>query len=1425
MERILYDLTNPQKSIWNTEQFFKNTSVNNIGGTIIIKDKINFSLLKKSIYEYVKTNDSFLIKLCFDEKGDIKQYIGDFLPFDIDYISFSSLEDLYKFEKKDCERIFNMLDSNLFHFTVFSLPDGTGGVVLTVHHIISDAQTVNQIAPKLMNFYSSFLNNTKPEFIQTSYIDYINSEQKYLQSEKYNNDKVFWENLFENSFTSASLTTKSVDSSMIFSSSRECFTISNEEMNKINNYCRLNNISNYHFFMSVYSLYIGKVTNEKNFVIGTPILNRTNFKEKNTAGMFISTVPFLVNLEENMLFSKFASKIGLETLSILRHQKYPYQSILEYIRRQDSSLPNLYNIMISYQINKSNGSINDIPYTTRWTHSNTNMDELDIHLFDINDTGELSIAYDYQLAKYTQEDIVLFHKRILSIIDQIIDNENLLTNNIELVLPDEKDFILNNYNKLIDIPIDKTVIDLFNEQALKSPDRLALSCYNENLTYSQLNNAVNHLAYYLESNNIKKGDNVCLFFANSIELVVSILAVLKLGACYIPIDVSYPIERIEYIIKNSDCKKILTNSKYIDKLTDLNNICLEVNLSFIKDSSNTPCENKHTPDLNDLAYIIYTSGSTGNPKGVKISHESLSNYISWANREYVHGETTNFPLYSSISFDLTVTSVFTPLISGNAIYIYENTNPQLLLKEIIDDKKVQIIKLTPAHLTLLQDLASPESIVSKLIVGGDILTNELCENISIAFSHPVHIYNEYGPTEATVGCMIYEYTKNEYSTVPIGIPAANTNLFVLNDDFNLIPFGYTGQLYIAGKGLSKGYVKLPSVTSSKFINCPFLKNALMYNSGDLVKLYNTGLMECIGRSDFQIKINGFRIEIGEIQSKILNYPGIKDCYVAALDMKNSKVLCAYYVPSENINEKGLKNYLQKALPIYMIPKYYVVLNEIPLTGNGKINKKLLPIPTLDEPNEIVAPQNSVEQVLYDIFCELLQLNELSVTSNIFNYYVDSLVIIKAQTKLYSLGYNINTQDFYDYPTIRQLSAHILSNSDSTSTTVEDDIPDIANLLKPISTNTSFNNILLFGVTGFLGSHILHELLKKTTSTIYCIIREKDNLNAIDRFYQKFSFYFPSENIKDYGNRVHLITGNILKDNFNLSSEQYNFLGSTIDCVINSAALVKHYGKYAEFYNTNIEGTRKITNFCIENTIPLHYISTISVSGYGLVSSPNTIFTEKDFYIGQNYEDNVYVKSKFEAEKLILNACKNNDLCATIYRIGNITNRFSDGVFQQNAKENAFLNRISAVINLHCIPEQLLRFPIEFTPVDYCANFIVSLLTNDIRQNNLTIYHLFNQNYLDFNYLIEFLKKNNINVKTCSIEDFENLVLNGTDNYFGIIGYLSNIKNNNLNLVTLDNNYTNSVLKRINLSWPKITEEYLKAVIDYLIKNKFIGGYK
>jgi len=1420
MKKELYGLTNPQKSIWLTEQYFKNTSVNNIGGTMIIKEKVNFELLKKAIYEYVKTNDSFLLKLCFDSNGDIKQYVDDFEPFPINQVSFSSIEELSEFEKKDCEEVFPIINSNLFRFTLFSLPNHNGGFIVTAHHIISDAQTFSQLATKIINIYSCFLNNKTPEILETSYIDFIQSEKEYLSSEKMKKDKLYWESVFSSPATSASLSTTSTDGSNLCTSSREIFTMKKEEISQINEICKQNNISIYHFFLTIFSLYIGKITNEKKFVIGTPILNRTNFKEKHTAGMFISTIPVLINLEKNITFKEFASQIAVEMLSIFRHQKYPYQAILEHSRTQAPSLPNLYNIMLSYQINKSDGNTNVVPYTTRWTHSNTNTDELDIHLSDFNDTGDLTISYDYQLAKFSKNDITRLHKRILSIISQVIADPNVMTNHIDLVLPEEKDFILNTYNKPIDEPITETVISLFEKQVKENPDKIAVSQKNRTLTYKELNNLANNLASILSENEIVSNDKVCLFLPNSIELVISILAVLKLGASYIPIDVSYPLERVEYIAENSECKKILTTTEQLSKLNKLENLCF--NLDKL---SNTDAEtqNINNSKLNDLAYIIYTSGSTGKPKGVKIANESLTNYITWANKEYVNGEVTNFPLYSSISFDLTVTSVFTPLISGNTIYIYENSNAQLLLQEIIEDKKVQIIKLTPAHLTLLQDCTCDNSIVTKLIVGGDILTCETCKKVCENFGHTMHIYNEYGPTEATVGCMIYEYCidSQNYASVPIGMPAQNTNLFVLNDDYNLIPFGYNGELYIAGKGLAKGYVNLPSVTASRFIACPFLEDSLMYKTGDIVKLFDNGIMEYLGRSDFQVKINGFRIETGEIQSKILTYPNIKDCFVTALDIKGTKVLCAYYVTEKEVSVKSLKQFLQKSLPRYMVPKYFVTLEQIPLTQNGKINKALLPPPVISEDEKYVAPENEIEKILHGVFCELLQINELSVNSNFFDHYIDSLNIIKAQTKLFSLGYNINTQDFYDYPSIRKLSTHILKNNEEKTIIMDDNIPTVSSILKNVDNNFKTDNILLFGATGFLGIHLLYELLTTTNSKVYCLIREKNNLNSRQRLEQKFKFYFPEEDINEFTNRIALVTGNILKDNFGLTNEAYSDLGMQIDCVIDSAALVKHYGEYENFDSTNVKGTERIIDFCLKYNLPLHYISTLSVSGFGLVKNPKVTYTENDFYVGQNYENNVYVKSKFEAEKLILNACKSNNLSANIYRMGNITNRFSDGKFQENAKDNAFLNRITAIINLKSIPNEILNMKIEFTPVDYCAKFIISLLTKSQPENNLTIYHLFNQNFLEFKNLFEFLDGKNINIKNCSLQDFKKLLLKENEKYFGIIGYISNIENIDFNGVTLENVSTNKKLQKLNLAWPKITKDYLEKLLDFLKNNSLI----
>lgn len=722
----------------------------------------------------------------------------------------------------------------------------------------------------------------------------------------------------------------------------------------------------------------------------------------------------------------------------------------------------------------------------------------------------------------------------------------------------------------------------------------------------------------------------------------------------------------------------------------------------------------------------------------------------------------------------------------------------------------------------MQDIIS-NTIITKLIVGGDILTQETCKRIADIFGNNIFIFNEYGPTEATVGCMTYIYQKDDdinYASVPIGIPANNTQILLLNSDLNLIPFGYNGQMFIGGKCLSKGYLNLDTLTKQKFISSPFDINTTLYDTGDIGKLFNNGIMEYIGRKDFQIKINGYRIEAGEIQSKILNYNNIKDCFVTVVTIDHSKILCAYFISEIDIDINDLKNFLTNYLPKYMIPKYFIKVDEIPLTINGKINKSLLPLPQKNNNIEYVNPSNELEQLLYDTFIKILNLKKISVTQNIFDYLIDSLTIIKIQTKLYSLGISLDTQVFYNYSTIRDIANYIAHKADSESNILSDlekiKIPDI---IKPnYINNHEYKNILFFGTTGFLGIHILHELLENTNAHIYCIIREKDNINSIDRFKQKYNFYY--NNLDSIIDRITPITGDLHGDKFNLLEQTYEYLSNTIDCVFSSAAIVKHFGDSEYFYKTNVLGTQKIVDFCTQNNVPFHYISTLSISGYGLTDTPNCTFTENDFYIHQKYNDNIYVKTKFQAESVILNACKYQNLQASIYRIGNITNRYSDGIFQENASENAFLNRLCSIINLNCIPQELLQLPLEFTPVDYCSKFIVHLSKK--MYNNLNIYHLFNNNIITFKDFVNILKLYGYKLKIVSLDEFKNLILNSNINSFGITNYLSMINNKNNSSLIIDNNYTNKLLNNFNLNWPNITSEYIEKIINYLKKYNFIG---
>lgn len=1416
-----YPLAFPQLALWSVEQFFKGTSVNVITGYIKVKEQLDLALFEEAVQTVIANTDIFGVHISYQD-DELTQTFNKMERKKLTIVNFKNEDEFTTFLNTVATTSFDIFNDDLFEFTLFKFPDGTGGVIGRFHHIICDAWSMSLVITKIMSIYENLKNKLPAtqgiDF--ESYINYINSEQEYIGSAKYEKSKEFWLNTFTNNFSYSYLCNNISNSC---SALRQKYSISKDLVKNLNDFCQANSISLPLLLISVIGIYLAKINDNTCSTIGLPILNRTNFKEKNTIGAYISTIPFKINISTEEKYLDFIKNLKKNYFEILRNQKYPYNKILEDIRKKTNVSKNLYDVAFSYQNARDNHSTSNISYESDWIFNGCVSNNMDIHIYDMDNTGDLSIIFDYRKDLFNSSDVEEIYCNLMNILKQIMNNPNILLKDISPVARVVKDFILNEYNNTSSkYPGEIPIIRLFEAQAKKTPNKLAIVEEKKELTYSELLNCINNLAYRLTASGIKYKDNVCLFFDNSVELVALILACLKIGACYIPLNTSFPIERVKYIMEDSNSSAIITNSKNVKKIPGFTN-SIVINYEDLEFSSNKDY-NEDLLNSDDLAYTIYTSGSTGNPKGVQIANRSLVNYIYWCAKQYVAGETANFPLYSSIAFDLTVTSVFTPLISGNAIYVYNNSNPELLIKEIVEDKKIQVLKLTPAHLTLLLDVATPDTCIKKLILGGDILTAEICKAITNKLHNGIKIYNEYGPTEATVGCMIYEYSLlDDYVSVPIGRPIDNVKIYIFNSSMNLMPYNTIGEMYIGGDCLSKGYLNLPEVNKKSFVQNPFNKKEVLYKTGDLAVMHPNGVMEYIGRSDFQIKINGYRIETGEVQSQILKYPSIKDCYVIDMKIKNNKELCAYYIESEPVNIDDLIATLDKKLPNYMIPKYFIKMDSLPMTVNGKVNRKELPLPVIKRKVALIPPENEVEEKLCKVFCEILEIKKIGTNENLFDYYLDSLSLIKAQTKLYSEGYNLDTQDFYNNKTIKNLADYIIGGYKKEETNNEEltDIHfSISDIQKDLKAPVKIKNVLLFGATGFLGVHLLRELLIKTNYNIYCLIRSKNNINPTERLKEKINFYYPDTDISKYVDRVTILEGNLLDEHFGLQDDEYNNLLNTIDVCIHSAALVKHYGDYNLFHQTNVVSTEKIIEFCNAGHSKLEYISTISVSGFGLVDTPIAEFSENNLYIGQNYKDNVYVHSKFEAEYLIIEACKNTNLVASIYRIGNLSNRYSDGVFQENALENSSLNRIIACINLGCYPKELEDFHLEFSPVDICAKNIVSLM--NCQDKNLKVYHLYDDHFTDFGKINKILKKNNINLKSVTAKDFKDSLLNDKNNYFGFANLINNTITSNLKI---SNKITEDTLVKHNLCWPEINSSYIQKIIDYLIKNKFIKGAK
>ena len=864
----------------------------------------------------------------------------------------------------------------------------------------------------------------------------------------------------------------------------------------------------------------------------------------------------------------------------------------------------------------------------------------------------------------------------------------------------------------------------------------------------------------------------------------------------------------------------------------------------LKDNNIFDKDYQNLDDINtasDLAYIIYTSGSTGKPKGVMVEHRGILSLQTVYLADIGVNEKDRIVQFASSSFDACVWEVFMALLCGAALHLIskDTINDVLKFTEYINKNKISVITLPPTYLSNL-DIDKIETL-RLLVTAGSSSSPDIVEKMNRR--NAIYI-NAYGPTEATIASTLWCLKDREksYGLIPIGKPINNTKVYVLDKYNKLQPVGIAGELCIAGDAIARGYVNKPELTKEKFIDDPFEVGGKMYKSGDLARWLDDGNIEYLGRIDNQIKVRGYRIESGEIEYSILKYPSIKEATIVDKKDKNGDVyLCAYFSADSVIETDKLRDYLKKSIPEFMIPRFFMQIDKLPMNLSGKVNMRMLHeiVEGTNVKVKYVEPRNPIEKVILETWKDVLAIEKISIYDNFFDIGGDSMRAIKIVSKL-TAEYTISVNDIFEYKTISSIAENVRYKSNNLKELLQlakEKEEDAAfydqkiqegyleevldkyqeknkkyNLIN-IDEQIEYEGILITGCTGYLGINILNELLINTNSKLYLLIRGKGKEEAQQRLIKKIEFYFGLEFYEKYKNRLNIVNGDLVSNYFGLQYDEYLELSDKVQCIINSAASISHYGEYSDFYEINVLGTERLIEFAkLNNVKDFNHISTISVASGIIKDNRYILFSEYDSDIGQDINGN-YEKSKLEAEKIVLRG-REEGIRANIFRPGNIVFNSISGKFQEDINNNNFYQLVKGCINLGVIP-QVQYFDLDFSFVDFVSRALVLLFNNKNLDNET--YHLFNSKVVDIRELSSYFSKVGYELKLTNLDEFLKYLYDNCED--------DNVKTilMNTGIVNFSPEWTkfkwlsgksDLILNRLGFQWQRINEEHIVKMINY-----------
>ncbi|MCD8926397.1 amino acid adenylation domain-containing protein, partial [Staphylococcus epidermidis] len=928
-----------QKEIMNLERYYENTSINNISGIIYLKNQFDYSDINRALNALVKNNESYRINIVKKE-GEYRQIIKEYEYSEYSFIDFYKSEEKYeKWVDEEANRnIFN-IEQDLYNFNVLRLPNGEYGVFLQQHHLISDGWSMT-IA---INFLKNELLNVGNSEENFSYVDSIEAELLYENSNRMINDEKYWDSKI-----------KTLDNNQLFNnqeinaaSQRKTIYLNKTQSKKIQNYCSANSISISNLFSAVFLLIKKTITKSNVNSVGMMIHNRNTKHEKNTIGLFSRVLPLIVDINDNLTVNEYLQLIKKEAFGLLKHRKYPYYKITNNLKNTKGLLE----VIISFQNTQYDSEFKEYELSDEWINKDTNDVPLSISISNRIGGESLTIDYDYQQSILDGNNVEIIHNRIVNIIDNFLDCPDKTIKDIDIYTEEERKTIINEFNNTYKpLDNDKTVIEIFEKQVQKTPKNVAVVYEEETLTYEELNKRANQLGRKLRSEGVQPNSLVGLMTDRRLEMIIGIYGILKAGGAYVPIDPNYPSERINYILEDSQLNILLTDRDLEDSIKSPNHVINITKPSVYKENASDNLDYVNTSK--DLIYVIYTSGTTGNPKGVMVPYRGVMNRLNWMSYEYELNSKDIMLFKTPYTFDVSVWEIFGWVTFGGKIVLLPSGmegNPKKIT-ELIEKHQVTMTHFVPSMLSaFLTDIKQKQyfnnlqTLNYVLTTGEELKSNVVSEfNELLGKPNQTMLINLYGPTEASVEVTKFECENDvKYEVIPIGKPIFNTQIYILNSDDNLLGINVPGELCIAGEGVAKGYLNRPELTNEKFIDNPFGKGKL-YRTGDLAKWQADGNIQFLGRMDDQVKIRGYRIELGEIENNLLQLDEIENVVVTAKSLNNSELtLCAYLISDQSLNLDQVKIQLRQKLPEYMIPMYMMQIDELPVTSNGKLNKKAL----------------------------------------------------------------------------------------------------------------------------------------------------------------------------------------------------------------------------------------------------------------------------------------------------------------------------------------------------------------------------------------------------------------------------------------------------------------------------------------------------